>query len=370
MFDSYPTRDDGVNAFVRVVVRAFVSFTASSRVLPMELTVCVCVRDGADHVDRCLRALVAETAPAGAPIVIVDHASRDATPELLARWARDRPGLRVLRFEGDGIAAARDFAWRQTHAPWVAFVDIDCEVQPGWAKAASDAVRIHASDARCGAFGGTNRVPDGPLLYRAYAVFLATYVGGHDSILNRPIRERRRVDHCPTLNVVYRRRALEEIGGFDPTYTSYCEDEDVSRRLVREGYTLWANPGMVVEHALPPTLGRWIGKMFRYGRGRSFYLKRNPSSFRPKFLAPAAAVIAYGAAALWTGGPGGPALRVAVVALTHLASVALLLGGEARRQRGGLAVWVVASVVVWLTHLSYGSGLLCELPRRRDKFVL
>ena len=336
----------------------------------MELTVCVCVRDGAEHVDRCLQALLAETSPFGDSLVVVDHASRDATPALLARWVRDHPRLRVLRFEGEGLAAARDFAHRQSHTPWVAFVDIDCEVQPGWAKAAHDAIGIHAPDVRCGAFGGTNRVPDGLLLYRAYAIFLATYVGGHDSILNRTLGERRQVNHCPTLNVVYRRRALEEIGGFDPIYTRYCEDEDVSRRLIRQGYTLWVNPGMVVVHVLPPTLRRWMGKMFLYGRGRSFYLKRNPGNFHPKFLAPAAAVLCYGAAGLWTGGPWGPVLRVAMVGIVHLSSVALLLGAETRRRRGGLVEWVAASVVAWFTHLSYGSGLLYELPRRRDRFVL
>ncbi len=335
----------------------------------MELTVCVCVRDGAEHVDRCLRALIAETARFETPLVVIDHASRDTTPTLLARWAAECPRLRVLRFDGDGLAAARDFAWRQSATPWVGFVDIDCEVQRGWAQAAHDAIRVHAPDPRCGAFGGTNRVPGGPLLYRAYAVLLATYIGGHDSILNRTISQRRQIDHCPTLNVVYRRAALEEIDGFDATYTRYCEDEDTSRRLIGARYTLWADPGMTVEHALPPTLSGWIGKMFLYGRGRSFYLKRNPSAFHPKFLAPAAVVLAYAAAALWMGGPGGPVFRIALLALAHIASAAVLLAGETRRQGAGLTVWVAAAVVVWLTHLSYGAGLLYELPRRRDQFV-
>ncbi len=337
----------------------------------MDLTVCVCVRDGADHVDHCLQALVEETAPFDTPLVVVDHASRDATPERLARWSADcADRLRVLRFDGNGLGAARDFAWRQSETAWVAFVDIDCRLQPGWASAAYDGIRFHAADEHCAAFGGTNRVPSGSLLYRAYAILLATYVGGHDSILNRPIRERRQIAHCPTLNVVYRRRALEVIDGFDATYTRYCEDEDVSRRLLGAGYTLWANPGMAIEHSLPPTLASWIGKMFLYGRGRSFYLKHNPSAFHPKFLAPAAAVLAYFAAALWLTGPGGPVLRLAAVAAAHLTAVAVLLAGETRRQRGGPSVWVVAAVVVWLTHLSYGAGLLYELPRRRDRFTL
>ena len=337
----------------------------------MELTVCVCVRDGAEYVDRCLQGLLAETAPFDTPIVIVDHASGDRTPQLLARWADDYPNqLRVLRFEGEGIAAARDFAWRQSRTPWIAFVDIDCEVRPGWARAAYDALHLHAPDALCGAFGGTNRVrQDQRLLYRAYSVALSTYVGGYDSMLNRTIGERRRVNHCPSLNVVYRRHALEEIGGFDPAFTRVCEDLDVSRRLLRKGYALWSNPPMVVDHALRPTLGSWLRNMFLYGRGHCFQLKRHPADFHPKFLAPAAVVLAYAAAVLWDAGSGSPALSVAMLAGAHLSGIAVLLAGEARRQRAGLAVWMVASAVVWVTHLGFGSGLLFELPRRRDKFV-
>ncbi|MBI3784754.1 MAG: glycosyltransferase [Deltaproteobacteria bacterium] len=337
----------------------------------MELTVCICVRDGAAYVDKCLQALVDETAPFRTPIVVVDHASRDHTPQLLARWASEQgERLSVLRFEGDGLAAARDFAWRQSRTPWVAFVDIDCVVQPGWAAAVSEALKVCSADRHCGAFGGTNRVPqDGRLLYRAYAVLLPTYVGGHDSILNRPLTVRMPVAHCPTLNVVYRRSALEDVGGFDQAYTRVCEDLEVSRRLIGKGYTLWVNPNMVVDHALRPTLRSWLRNMFLYGRGNCFHMKRHPEAFHPKFLAPAAVVLAYLSASVWCVAGGGAWLPLALLAGVHLAAIALLLFGEARRQGQGAVVWLAASLVVWFTHLSFGAGLLFELPRRRDRFV-
>jgi glycosyltransferase involved in cell wall biosynthesis len=337
----------------------------------MELTVCVCVRDGAAHVDQCLRELVAETAPFATPLVVIDHASRDQTPDLLARWARDYPQqLRVMRFDGDGLGAARDFAWRQSQTAWVGFVDIDCRVLPGWTRAAYDALQFHAADARCAAFGGTNRVAqDGRLLYRACAILLSTYVGGHDSILNRTVSERRRVNHCPTLNVVYRRRALESIGGFDAAYTRVSEDVDVSRRLRRAGYTLWANPHMTVDHIARPTLWSWLRNVFLYGRGCSFQLKRHPEDLDAKFLAPPAVVLAYVAAGLVDLGASGLPVRLALLACAHLSGVALFLLGEARRQHAGLRVWIAASVVGWLTHLTYGAGFLFELPRSRDRFV-
>lgn len=338
----------------------------------MEFTVCVCVRDGADHVDRCLAALLAATADVAAPIVVVDHASRDSTPELLERWAGAANGrLRRMRFDGDGLAAVRDFAWRQSETPWVGFVDIDCEVQPGWGDAVVAALRAHAGDLRCAGVGGSNRPPrDGGWLSRACAVFLATYFGGHDSILNRPVAERRRVEHCPTLNVVYRRSALKDIGGFDPAYTRLGEDLDVSRRLLRAGYELWSEPGMVVEHALRPTLREWLRNMYRYGRGRTFYLKRHPGDFHAKFLAPAGVVLAYAAIVLSVALGRVAPLWLPAMAAAHITAIAVALAGEARRQGAGIAAWLAATAVVFLTHLAYGVGLLSELPRRRDRFAL
>jgi GT2 family glycosyltransferase len=338
----------------------------------MELTVCVCVRDGADYVDRCLRALVSETAAIGARIVVVDHASGDRTPQKLARWARDFPGrLRVLRFDGQGLAAVRDFAWRRTDTLWVAFVDIDCEVQSGWGDAVLEGMRFHSADPHCAGFGGSNRVPRNSVrIYRAYALFLSTYVGGHDSILNRAVDERRQVDHCPTLNVVYRRSSLERVGGFDPSYTRLGEDLEMSRRLVEAGYTLWSNPGMAVEHALRPTLRSWLRNMYLYGRGRCFHLKRHPSELHPKFIAPAAVVLAYAAATLWDIRSGGVPRWIGFVTSAHLSCIAVLLADEARRQGTGLGTWLAATTILWLTHLTYGAGLLAELPRRRDRFAV
>src|SRR5262249_12189574 len=147
-----------------------------------------------------------------------------------------------------------------------------------------------------------------------------------------------------------------------------CEDLDVSRRLLHTGYTLWANPEMSVEHALRPTLQAWLRNMFLYGRGHCFQLKRHPADFHPKFLAPAAVVLGYVAAAGLDIVRSMPPFRLAALASAHFLSIALLLAAEARRQRAGLAVWIMATMVVWLTHLGFGSGLWFELPRQRDKF--
>jgi len=337
----------------------------------MDFTVCVCVRDGAEHVDRCMGALLAEADSGSFSILVVDHASRDQTPALLAAWCRRHPeGLRVAHFSGEGVGATRDFAWRQTATEWVGFVDVDCVLRPRWGHAVADGIAAHAADDRCGAFAGSNHVPqEGNWLRRACALFLPTYVGGHGSLLNRPAEDTRVVEHCPTLNVVYRRSALEAIGGFDADYTGVAEDLDLSRRLRGAGYTLWSNPAMAIEHAQRATFARWLRNMFLYWRGRCFYLKRHPEDFHAKFLAPAVVVAVYLLAAMIDVGTAR-AFWLPAVAIAHGLSVGALLLPEAYRQRSSATTWMTATSMVALTHLAYGAGLLAELPRSRHRFKL
>jgi hypothetical protein len=144
---------------------------------------------------------------------------------------------------------------------------------------------------------------------------------------------------------------------------------DVSRRLRAAGYTLWSNPAMAIEHAQRSTLARWLRSMFRYGRGRCFYLKRHPEEFHVKFLAPALVVATYLLAAMIDVYSEAP-FWLPLVAAAHGLGVAALLLPEAWRQRSSAMTWAAATLMVTLTHLAYGAGLLAEIPRSRRRFKL
>jgi len=337
-----------------------------------ELTICICVRDGEAHLDRCLESLLPQAADGRVPVVVVDHLSRDATPEQLRAWALRAGGrVRVSRFEGDSLAGARNHAWRHASTPWVAFVDVDCKLEPGWVKAALADIKEHGPDVRCAGFGGGTSIPaERTRIYRSYSIFLSTYIGGHDSILNRRVIRRERVDHVPTLNVVYRRSALEAIRGFREVFVRVGEDIDLSHRLHQSGFELWSAPGMQVEHALRPSLLTWMRNMFLYGRGRLFFIRQNPGSFELKFALPVAVVLAYLGAfvtdVLWLRPPVG----LPTLSLMHAFAGGLAILPETLRQREGLATWLLATVMLWITHLAYGAGFLRETLSDRKKFVI
>jgi GT2 family glycosyltransferase len=335
-----------------------------------ELTLCICVRDGEKHIDRCLSSIYQEIAHSDIHLIVVNHLSKDGTPGKLKAWEEKFSGqMKVISFEGEGLAAARNCAWKSVETPWFGFIDIDCKMIPGWIQGVGQMMKAYQDDENLGGFGGSNWVPPyEKLLYQAYAIFLSTYVGGHNSILNRPVEKSLIVDHLPTLNVVYRKKALEKVEGFDPTFTRVGEDMDLSYRLIEAGYELRSNPNMVVEHALRPSLAGWLENMFLYGRGRCFFIKHHLGSLHLKYLVPSAVVSWYGLAFVYKLIEISNFTFELTIAL-HFLGIALGILPQTLKRKKGFLVWIAASWIVLATHLCYGLGFLREIVGSKKKFV-
>ncbi len=99
-----------------------------------DVSVVVCTRDGAARLPATLDHLRAalDSSPLTAEVVLVDNASTDATPRLLADATRADPRLRVVSEPRPGIARARNRGIAATRAPIVLFTDDDVRVPPHW----------------------------------------------------------------------------------------------------------------------------------------------------------------------------------------------------------------------------------------------
>jgi GT2 family glycosyltransferase len=86
-----------------------------------------------------LRAAVTSIAPralaAGAEVLIVDSASTDDTPDVIAALVRKYPGTRSVRSPRAGLLAARHLGADETGGDVLVFVDDDVVVRDGWVEA-------------------------------------------------------------------------------------------------------------------------------------------------------------------------------------------------------------------------------------------
>jgi HAD superfamily hydrolase (TIGR01662 family) len=166
-----------------------------------------------------LGALLDALAAAGGPqperVLVVDDRPAGA-PDLTAA------GAEILRSGGRGPAAARNAGWRAASAPWVAFLDDDVMLPPGWCRHL--AADLGDLPERVAGSQGRIRVP------------LPRDRSPTDWERNVAGLERAR---WATADLAYRRAALEAVGGFDERFPrAYREDSDLGLRLAARGWAI------------------------------------------------------------------------------------------------------------------------------------
>ena len=199
------------------------------------VAVVVATKDRAELLRALLGALERQTlSPDAFEVLVVDDGSRDATPELLAA-AEDGPlDVRAFRQpESRGPAAARNRGWQAARAPLVAFTDDDCEPVPAWLESL-----LGSAAERPGAIVQGMTVPN-----PAEAATM--------SVFTRSLEVTGPSPHYQTANILYPRRLLEELGGFDEDYGAPAgEDTDLGWRARDAGAETVFVGGALVYHAV------------------------------------------------------------------------------------------------------------------------
>jgi GT2 family glycosyltransferase len=198
------------------------------------VTVCVSTFQRADRLARLLEALAGQGVP-GLEVVVYDDASTDGTAALLTRWQQsDRLDLTVLRGAANrGPAYGRNAAWRAARAPLVLFTDDDCVPAEGWA-------REHVAAAGPGRVTVGRTVPN-------------PEQAANDGPFSRSLRMED-ATRFETANVAYPRELLEELGGFDESFSRAAgEDTDLGFRALAAGAQAAFVPTALVHHDIRPS---------------------------------------------------------------------------------------------------------------------
>lgn len=174
---------------------------------------------GRPSLRRLLESLAAARGPAPDEIVVVDDRARAAGPLDLP----DGPvPVRVITSGGRGPAAARNCGWRSARSGWIAFLDDDVEVDPAWPADLESDLQLLPDQAAASQGRVTVPLPGG----------------------RRPTDWERNVAGLEracwaTADMVYRRSALEEVGGFDERFPrAYREDSDLGLRVTGAGWLI------------------------------------------------------------------------------------------------------------------------------------
>jgi len=170
---------------------------------------------------------------------------------------------------------------------------------------------------------------------------------------------------------VYRREAIEQVGGYDESYLR-AEDWELNHRIRVAGGLIWFQPGLRVTYRPRASVRALSSQYFHYGRWRRVVARQHAGTINPRYLAPPLAVLAMalgtlaglaGVAGLLSGASGIWAAIATcgfVIPALYAAGVTAVAAMASRRIRLGVAARLPA--VLATMHVAWGTGFLTS-PR-------
>jgi GT2 family glycosyltransferase len=197
-------------------------------------------------------------------VILVDDGSTDDTPAI----AQAFPEVRTLRHENRGLSAARNTGIAAAEGEIVAFTDSDCRADQDWLRYLVGAL-LGTEDV---GIGGHNFLPPDDSLVAA-AVMVSPGGPAHVMLTDKE------VEHIPGCNMAFYKWALEEIGGFDPTFRQAGDDVDICWRLQQRGHKLGFSPAGFVWHYRRSTVKAYLKQQAGYGEAEALLARKHPEYF-------------------------------------------------------------------------------------------
>ena len=221
---------------------------------PLSVSLVIPGRNCSRTITACLSAVTPLLARGElAEIIFVDDGSTDDT----ARKVAEFPEVKLISGQGGGAGAARNLGWRAATSDLVWFIDSDTVAEPD----ALMRLLPHLEQEQVVAAGGSygNMCPDS---------LVASLI--HEEIIQRHRRMPHDVNFLSTYNVIYRRDALETVGGFDETRyngpgIAGAEDTELAYRLTACGFRLRFEPRSLVRHFHLTRLAPYFRVQQRHG---------------------------------------------------------------------------------------------------------
>lgn len=232
----------------------------------IRLSLVIATYNRAAELVAALESVVRQTAPADEwECVVVNNNSQDDTAARFAAFAARFPelNLRLVDETRQGLSHARNRGIAETAGEYIAVIDDDERINPGFIAAYIDFFDRHPAVAAAGG----RIIPEYPAGRPAW---MSRYT---EAPIANPIDLGDRARPFPRGripgggNMALRRSAVGRHGAFDPALGRSGaslvggEESDLFERLARAGEQCWYVPGAVMWHIIPPR--KLTGEYFR-----------------------------------------------------------------------------------------------------------
>ena len=209
--------------------------------------------NGKHFLKDCLSSIRASETP-DEEVLVVDNASSDGSCEYLRTGF---PWVKVIELDRNyGFAEANNIGAEAASGTYLAFLNNDTVVTPGWMRQLVDAL---TADESIGVAGSKLLLHDAPGRLNSAGANITFNGRGYDIGFGDP--DRGQYDEAGprgavcAASMLVRRREFLSLGGFDSNYFMYFEDVDLCWRYWLGGYRVLYVPSSVVSHKFGGTSG-------------------------------------------------------------------------------------------------------------------
>jgi hypothetical protein len=305
------------------------------------------------HLRSAVTSILGQDYPGRLEVVIALGPSRDKTDQVAADLAASDERISAVPNPSGRTPEGLNRAIRVSRYAIIARVDGHAELPRDYLRTAVETLERTGADNVGGLMSAQGRTDFERAVARAmtskWGVGNAPFhVGGEEGVTDSVYLG------------VFRRDALDRVGGYDETFTR-AQDWEMNYRIRQTGGTVWFNPALEVAYRPRGSTRALATQYYHYGHWRRQVMRRHPGSVSLRYLAPPTAV---------AGIVGGTLLglrgrKVGFVAPLGYAGFTVAAATVAGRDLPpGARAWLPR--VLATMQLSWGVGFLsASLPRRR-----
>lgn len=255
IYEKYRLHAEAVPGIREAQVKRLAELNALDAQLTYCCSIIIPVWNQVELTRQCLQALAETTRGIEYEVIIVDNASTDETPALLAGLRGD---VQVIRNQENlGFAQACNQGAKAARGRYLVFLNNDTVPQSGWLEPLVREAEEHADVA---VVGSKLLYPNGTVQHAGVAVSRIGLIPYHlyrGFPADAPAVNRRREFQAVTAAcMLIRREVFEEVGGFDEGYRNGFEDVDLCLKVRERGGKIVYQPKSVLYHLESQTPGR------------------------------------------------------------------------------------------------------------------
>lgn len=307
------------------------------------------MRNEEAYIDACLASLRAQDYHGTMELLVLDGASTDRSPAIVAELAGGDVRIRLLPNPQRTQAAAMNLGIRQATGEIIVRADAHATYGPAYVSTCVD----HLVAGRADTVGGLQRGVGATPFSRALAVALQTPLGAGGAAY------RLASEPCYTDTVwlgAWYRQTLVELGGFNEALIAN-EDYELNCRLRERGGRVLLDPSLESTYYPRTNPGRLWRQYFRYGMAKVRMLHDHPRSLLPRQAIPPLFVLA-----LLIGAALVPITPLPLLGLAGSYLLIVLFASLSASPPVGAAA-LLLPIVYPIIHFAWGLGFLWGLLR-------